>query len=119
MNVKQVIMTKGLPGSGKTTWAKEFQFDNPGKFKRVNKDELRSMLDNGKYSRANEKMVLALRDAIVIESLSNNRSVIVDDTNLASKHEARLKQLAQQRGATFSVKDFTGVSLQECLLSEI
>ncbi|NUR25646.1 MAG: AAA family ATPase, partial [Catenulispora sp.] len=36
------ILTRGLPGSGKTTWAKA----QPG-FVRVNRDELRTMLHGG------------------------------------------------------------------------
>ena len=49
----KLIMTKGLPASGKSTWAKQYLDDNPGT-KRVNKDDLRAMLDNGKWSKRNE-----------------------------------------------------------------
>ena len=45
-----VTLTKGLPGSGKSTWAKQIIDENPSFFKRINKDDLRAMLDNGKFS---------------------------------------------------------------------
>ena len=41
----KVILTVGLPASGKSTWAKEQVSQNPGQYKRVNKDDLRAMLD--------------------------------------------------------------------------
>ena len=38
-------MLQGLPASGKTKYARELQADG---WKRVNKDDLRDMIDNGK-----------------------------------------------------------------------
>jgi len=43
-----VTILKGLPGSGKTTWAKEQIAKSPGNYKRINKDDLREMLDNSR-----------------------------------------------------------------------
>jgi hypothetical protein len=47
--------------------------------------------------------------------MSNGYNVIVDDTNLAEKHEKTLQELAQGFQAMFEVKDFTEVPLQTCL----
>lgn len=38
-------MLKGLPASGKSTYAKELVLKSPGKYKRINKDDLRAMVD--------------------------------------------------------------------------
>lgn len=91
--MKKVILTKGLPASGKSTWAREILERFPGQFKRVNKDDLRAMLDGGKWSKDNEKFVLAIRDHIITESLKNGKHVIVDDTNLHDKHKIHIKEL--------------------------
>ena len=40
--MKKVIITKGLPGSGKSTWAKKLIDKNPNQYKRINKDDLTS-----------------------------------------------------------------------------
>lgn len=104
-----LTMTKGLPASGKTTWAKE------QKAKRVNKDDLRAMLDNGEFSRDNEFSVLEVRNELVCKFLSEGHDVIVDDTNLHPKHEKKLRELAKLCDAEFEIKDFTDVPLNECL----
>ncbi len=111
----KVVMTKGLPGSGKSTWAKGVLKEEPGKWKRINKDDLRAMLDDGKWSRGNEEFVLLMRDTMALSALEHGFNVIIDDTNLAPKHEAHLKELAKERKAKFEIKDFTDVSLEECI----
>lgn len=50
----KIILCKGLPASGKSTWTRELIDKNPEKYKRINKDDLRAMLDNGKWSNKNE-----------------------------------------------------------------
>jgi len=52
----KVLILKGLPASGKSTYAKELVAK--GNWKRINKDDLRAMLDCSKWSKANEKFVL-------------------------------------------------------------
>lgn len=102
-------MTKGLPASGKSTWAKQ------QKAKRINKDDLRAMIDNSVWSKQNEKLILAARDKLVRLYLGEGYDVIVDDTNLDEKHEASLSEIAQEYDAEFVIKDFTDVPLQTCI----
>jgi len=117
-NMLKVILTRGIPGCGKTTWAKEEMTTHPGAYKRVNKDDLRAMLDDGRWSRENEKFVLALRDYIILEALKAGKSVIVDDTNLHVKHLAHIGQLVKDR-AEVQLKDFTEVSVDECIKRDL
>jgi predicted kinase len=115
--MRNIIICKGLPASGKTKWSLETLENFPNAYKRVNKDDLRDMLDGGKYSRDAEKYVLRVRDSIIMSALVEGKHVIVDDTNLATKHEARIRELA--KSCDFDVKvtiqDFTDVSLATCL----
>jgi len=110
----KLIMTKGLPASGKTTWAKS-QIKQGGHVKRVNKDDLRAMLDSSNHNKLNEDFVLQTRDSIVAAALARGQTIIVDDTNFAPKHEETLRKIAAEYGATFSIKDFSDVPLEECL----
>lgn len=109
----KVILTKGLPGSGKSTWAKQQCLEKG--YKRVNKDDLRDMLDAGQWSNKNEKLVLAVRDAIVKLCLERKQTVIVDDTNLSPDHEQTMREIAAAYDAVCTIEDFTHVPLEECI----
>jgi predicted kinase len=119
----KLIMTKGLPGSGKSTWAKELVNRgvtklNPA-YKRINKDELRRMLDNGVHSKENEKFIVNARNSLVEAALKKGYNVIVDDTNLAPKHEIVLRDYAEVLGAEFEIKDFTDVPIEQCIANDL
>lgn len=107
-------MLKGLPASGKSTWAKTEVRHAESPTIRVNKDDLRMMLHNGVYSKANESQVLSARNAIVISALQAGVNVIVDDTNFQHFHETVLRSIATVYDAKFVVKEIN-TSLDECL----
>ena len=109
----ELIATIGLPASGKSTFAKKLCKDRG--FKRVNKDDLRAMIDAGAYSPENESNIEAARDVLVSTFLHAGLSVVCDDTNFHPDHIDRLKLLAQVHGAKFCIEDFCHVPLEECL----
>lgn len=122
MKKQKIILTRGLPASGKSTWSKEFVKNSNGKAKRVNKDDLREMVDSGIWSKTNEQQILAARDALVNTFLGMHvETVIVDDTNFEEKHFNAMKNIADEfktfadRDITVEYKDFLDVSLDECL----
>jgi len=108
---KQLIMLMGLPGSGKSTWARE-----QAGFVRVNKDDIRTALKQKGWvwSRENEKDVIQERDRQIEFALLEGHSVISDDCNFGRKHEVRLDQLARAGEADFSIRRFD-TPLQTCL----
>jgi predicted kinase len=86
----------------------------------VNKDDLRGMIDAGVYSKGNEKLVLQVRDALILHFLLQGKNVIVDDTNLHPKHEEDIRLLVKSHNethgdnVTVEVKVFD-VSVEECI----
>lgn len=123
MKKQKIILTRGLPASGKSTWAKDQVAKSNGKIKRVNKDDLRDMIDAGIWSKINEQQILNARDALVTLFISNKEveTVIVDDTNFEEKHFKQMQEFADSykvlcnRDISVEYKDFLDVSLDECL----
>lgn len=94
--MKKVIMMRGLPGSGKSTRSKQILDENPGVYKRINRDELRAMFDNAQIDAANEKFIRQVRDMLIIKTLEDGKNVIVDDTHLSEKNETYVKELVHE-----------------------
>lgn len=115
--MNKVIICKGLPGSGKSSWSKKMQAKFPGQYKRVNKDDLRAMLDDGKWSKGNERFVVALRNEIILRALEDGKDVICDDTNLAPKHEAQIRELIKDK-AIVEVKEFN-TPIEDCIKNDL
>lgn len=113
--MSKLIMLRGLPASGKSSRARKVvEADYSNNTVRINKDDIRLMLHDGEWSKWKEKIVLETRDALIRQNLSSWRTVIVDDTNLAPKHEARLSALSHECEVDFEVMDFD-VSVFECI----
>lgn len=111
--MQKVIILQGLPGSGKTTYAYELIDKYPGKYKRINKDDLRAMLDHSQWSKKNEKFVLHVRDGLILDALELGYDVIVDDTNFNPVHIETIKKEVEGL-AEVEVK-FINISLAECI----
>lgn len=113
----KIILLQGLSGSGKTTWAKQYIKDNPNT-KIVCKDDLRTMLDNSKYTKSNEKFVLKVRDLIILAAVEEGKDVIVADTNLAPINLKQITQLVKGK-ATIEVKSFLDVPIETCIKQDL
>lgn len=107
----KLLALKGLPGSGKTTYAKKLVAKG---WIRVNKDDMRAMLNDGKFSKNNEGFVLSLRDEIIIRGLVAGKNVVVDDTNLDPKHAVQFESIAAEFLADYEEK-FFDVDLKTCI----
>ena len=104
-------MMRGLPGSGKSTKAKEIA-EASGNTVRLNRDLLRTMLHFDKFNYKLEDMTRKAEIALTKEFLSLGKNVIVDDTNF--KNEEMWHQVAEQSKAKFDIVD-VNPSIDECI----
>lgn len=106
-----LTMCKGLPGSGKSYWASF----SPGLV--VTKDDIRAseVFAKKSWNYDVEKEVLRVRDFMISEALSKGKDVVSADTNLAPKHEARLREIAKKYKADFIIKSFLDVPIALCI----
>lgn len=116
-----LYIMRGLPGSGKTTKAHEIiaQHDPRRPIKRVNRDELRLMLDDGKHSRQREAFVKQTESHIICESLNAGIDIIVDDTNLSPATMAWLVEMGGNTGAKVEIIDLTDIPPDECIRHDL
>ena len=113
---------KGLPGSGKSTLAKAWVSEDAINRVRVNKDSIRDLLHNGKYSKGNEKQVLDTQDFIILDSLRRGKSVAFDNTHLVNKHLTRLENLLKENNLSnvkIEVVDLTNIEPEECIKRDL
>ena len=106
-----LILTKGLPASGKSTWARSYLEQFP-RTANLTKDELRLQLAD---CETREGQVIRVRDVLTRHYLSIGYSVIWSDTNLNPIHEATAIALAQDYQAEVKIQDFTTVDRQVCI----
>ncbi len=111
----KLILTKGLPASGKSTWARDYIEKYPATAN-LCKDDLRLQLP---ASKKREGQVLAVRDLLTRHYLENDYSVIWSDTNLNPIHDIKAIAIAQEFGAEFKIQDFTQVDRFECIRRDL
>lgn len=108
-----LYITRGLPGSGKTTRARAWVAEAPAGRARINRDDFRAMVHGGFADQ--ERMVSAARDAAITALLRRGVDVVADDTCLPQRHARDLRRLATLAGASFEVWDLTDVPLEVCI----
>lgn len=98
-----IIVTRGLPASGKSTWAKAWVAADPSSRLRVNRDDIRQML-YGKYwgEGVDEAQVTKTEEALVTVAIKAGRDVVVDATHLKASYAAKWYKF----GAPVEFKDF-------------
>lgn len=119
----QAIILIGIPGSGKTTYALEFQLLNPS-FDIIERDELRLQwmkehhiqstddirVDFTLWDWSNEPEITELEYALMSNSFNNGRDIIVSDTNLDTDHRSNMITFLRNLGFDTSI-EFIEVSL--------
>ena len=80
----KIILCRGIQGSGKTTWAKQWVLEDPEHRVRFNNDDIRNML--GKYwVPSKEGLVKDLKSTFLWSSMSYGFDIVIDNMNLNPK----------------------------------
>lgn len=76
----KIKILSGIPGCGKSTWARNFIAKNPDT-KRINRDDLRKMFDDSRLTDGNESFVNKAKLALVKTGIDFDKDMIIDDTH--------------------------------------
>lgn len=80
----KVILCRGIQGSGKTTWAKQWALEDPEHRVRFNNDDIRNML--GKYwVTSREHLVSDIKKDFMVSAMEFGYDIVVDNMNFNPK----------------------------------
>lgn len=115
----RVIILKGIPASGKSTWAKNYilNLNLYGLWKRINCDSLRLMLDCVQFDKDKEDFIFQARNSLLNLALLNGYSVILDECNLQPKKTLSIYTIAREYNVKPEVKWFP-ISVEEAILRD-
>lgn len=86
MIINKLIICRGIQGSGKSTWAKEWAKEDPKTRIRFNWDDMRNMM--GEYwvpERENTGIMKTLRTSFLNEMMQKGWDIVIDNMNLNPK----------------------------------
>lgn len=119
----ELIITRGLPASGKSTWAHAWQAESPATRVVICRDDTRKAMFGSADQDYYRAPALAQREAIVTEAnthaiqhaLKAGFSVCVADTNLPVRRCRDLARLAVAAGVPWRTVEFEDAPLALCL----
>lgn len=107
---------RGLPASGKTTFANDLSAQNIGR------DGVRRELfdmEGKKLDFSREDEVTGAQNALIAQAAEFGRSVVADEMNLRARYMARHMNNAKHYGFEVVVIDLRAVSVQKCLNRDV
>ena len=118
----KIILTQGIQGSGKSTWAKQWVEEDPINRVRWNNDDCRKMC--GPYwIPEREDFLSHIRNNFILQAMQNKKDIVIDDMNLNPKtiehynmvviHYNDSKKPEDQYVLEF--KNFFSTSVEECI----
>lgn len=82
--MSKIILCRGIQGSGKTTWAKQWVLEDPEHRVRFNNDDIRNML--GKYwVPSREHLVSDIKKDFIVSAMEFGYNIVVDNMNFNPK----------------------------------
>lgn len=88
----KIVLCRGIQGSGKSTWAKQWVLEDPEHRVRFNNDEIRNML--GKYwVPSREHLVTDIKKDFMVSAMEFGYDIVIDNMNLNPKEVKYYKDL--------------------------
>lgn len=116
----KIILCRGIQGSGKTTWAKQYCKEHPNTI-RVNRDDIRQMFSQ-KWSKELEQIVVDTELRAIDNALYEEMDVVVDDVSNLNRYTVdKIWDIVKKYQQMRSISDYGIIyqdlftPLQECI----
>ncbi|AXC37936.1 polynucleotide kinase [Microbacterium phage Jacko] len=97
--MSKIVLTRGLPASGKSTFAKEWVAEAPSERIRVNRDGIRWTQGAFPFGTPEqEEMVTVIEEGIILAAIKAGKDAIIDATNLNPRYTRKWFKLARLNG---------------------
>lgn len=112
--MKKMMILRGLPASGKSTFARKLLKSEPGKWKRINRDDIRAMCDDSEFSSKNEEFAREVKTTLIRLAIESGFNVVLDDTHLVASTVAKMHLLAQSIGDVEVIEKCFNTDVETC-----
>lgn len=113
--MNKIILTQGIQGSGKTTWAKAWVAEDPKHRIRINNDDITSMWGQPFGTPGLYERLKMFRQLMITRAIQDNLDIVVDNMNLSTSSLKEVQEIVKNFDYVIEYKDFTKVPLEVCI----
>jgi tRNA uridine 5-carbamoylmethylation protein Kti12 len=113
--MNKIILTQGIQGSGKTTWAKAWVAEDPEHRIRINNDDITSMWGQPFGTPGLYERLRMFRQLMITRAIQDNLDIVVDNMNLSTSSLKEVQEIVKNFDYVIEYKDFTKVPLEVCI----
>lgn len=119
--MNKIIVVQGIPGSGKTFWARKWILENPEHRVRFNRDDIRNML--GKYwVPKRESLINRMYETFIDNAMLSGYDIVLDNMNLSTSTLNSIKETVKcfnerfpNKAYEIEYKSFLNTPLEVCI----
>ena len=121
--MNKIILTQGIQGSGKTTWAKAWVAEDPEHRIRINNDDITSMWGQPFGTPGLYERLKIFRTLMITQAIAEGLDVVIDNMNLSNSSIKEIERIVEKHNCNLNFipeykieyKDFTKVPLEVCI----
>jgi tRNA uridine 5-carbamoylmethylation protein Kti12 len=124
--MSKIILTQGIQGSGKTTWAKAWVAEDPEHRIRINNNDITSMWGQPFGTSGLYERLKYFRRLMICRAMNENLDIVIDNMNLSNSSLKEIKEIVNEYNEynlpdlnlddyVIEYKDFTKVPLEVCI----
>lgn len=119
--MNKIILTRGIQGSGKSTWAKAWVAEDPEHRIRINNDDITAMLGQPFGTKGLYERLKYIRKNLIVQAMLEGLDIVIDNMNLSKASNNEIQEIINNNNKdcefeyTMEYKDFFDVPLEVCI----